>query len=756
MRCPFITMSAITGKPTKDEIFSYMHSLKSGGIEQAMLYPRSGCEIEYLSEEWFECVGNFIDAAKKLDMLIWLYDDFNWPSGDAGGRVTAIPEFRLQAIATIGENAGQISVKSRHNAGLFGEKFFPNLLCERAVDYFIECTHEEYFKRFGADFGTTVVGMFTDEPSIGYCTHDEYIPYYDEIREDYLKLCGRDFDSDMRSQHSMFYHDAMTVISNKFKYSYLDKISSWCKEHGLLMTGHFMCDNNPIDGVKHNGNSLKNLCSFSVPGIDEIYTDFSDVCEMSLFAMAEYASGKNGAMAELFALGPCDMSYAKKRAMLYFAACHKIDHYFLAISHFDMRGNALVKDYFNTFSADQPDFEAVSELSREAKNAALIAKKDFCADVYIRFPFSSSASNIAKRVNTIPFLSVINELTENQIQWKYICDEKVNAPIIELSSDLEITLDGEPFDISKIKVKPLVTDLDGNVPEGIFVRRFNDGSFIVLNLFSWDNEFIIGEDTVTLKEHDVYFSDGKKLPKNEKAVHPVFKMSYKNANIARTMHLDSGSPAEIFCQRDTVVSFAIRNGADAYLNGEKIDCQDDASSLPNGMKKLYSASRPVLLKKGANTVSATNDLKYLPSVLIIGDFECEYIGCDVCLNLLRPRTKNYNCADYVYGYGEVEFSTEICIPAGTNEIEICGTDLLTKVYINDTFLGKKAFSPYVFPVEPLENDTTATLKIVQYSSLAPIFGDTDFWDENVKSCGWRGTPSTTNKSFGFFSILFKN
>ena len=92
MKSPFITMSAITGKPTKEQIHEYLLSLKQGGIEQVLLYPRSGCELEYLSEEWFNTVANFLSCAKELDMCIWLYDDFNWPSGDAGGRVTANPE----------------------------------------------------------------------------------------------------------------------------------------------------------------------------------------------------------------------------------------------------------------------------------------------------------------------------------------------------------------------------------------------------------------------------------------------------------------------------------------------------------------------------------------------------------------------------------------------------------------------------------------------------------------------------------------
>ena len=88
MKSPLITMSALVGKPTDKDIFNYLNDLKQNGIDQVMIYPRSGCLIEYLSEEWFCAIESFIKSAEALDMSIWLYDDFNWPSGDACGRVT--------------------------------------------------------------------------------------------------------------------------------------------------------------------------------------------------------------------------------------------------------------------------------------------------------------------------------------------------------------------------------------------------------------------------------------------------------------------------------------------------------------------------------------------------------------------------------------------------------------------------------------------------------------------------------------------
>ena len=755
MKCPFITMSAVTGKPTKKDIYEYLSSLREHGIEQALIYPRSGCEIEYLSEEWFCTVGYFIESARALNMHIWLYDDFNWPSGDAGGRVTAVPEYRLQALVTKGERAGQITAKSRHNSGLFGEKFFPNLLFGEAVDYFIKCTHEEYYKRFGADFGTVIKGIFTDEPSIGYCCESDSVPYYDGIKDDYLSYCGRDFDKDMQDCADDFYSNVTAVVSKRFISCYVDKISSWCKEHSILMTGHLMCDHNPFYAVRHGGNALKTLSSFSLPGIDEIYTSFDDVCEASLLATAEYASGENGAMAELFALGPCDMSYDKKRAMLYLCACHKIDHYFLAISHLDLRGNLLVKDYFNTFSADQPDFIAMTELASEAKKASSLAKKDFVPDVYVRYPFDVASRNLSRDFDTVPFLNLINELVRNQIQWKYTTEDKADAPVIKFNDDFKFTVDKKPFDISSLKHSLTVTDKDGNAPLGIFVRRFSDGTFAVLNLYAPSGEYFIDGKSVILNEYGVYLSDEPCSDRDTVELSPKFEVTYKNGNVTRATFINSQDLFEIYCENDTDVTFAVRNGTKAFLNGKKIICENEAALLPRGMRGLYKCSQSMRLKKGLNTLKSGDDFKYLPSVLIYGDFEFDAFSGEICKLVLRPRKTDYLCNEKIYGYGEVEFTASVFVPDGASQIELYGVELCTQIYTNGSLLGTRAFSPYVFEIPRELCGKCVELKITQLSSISPLFGDTDFWDKTVKECGWRGTPSTASMPFGFSKAVFK-
>lgn len=755
MNCPLIVMTAVVGKPSADEIHEYMISLRDNGIYQALLYPRSGCEIEYLSDEWFCVIGHFISSAKSLGMSIWLYDDFNWPSGDAGGRVSAFKDFRLCAIATRGEKIGQISMKSRHNSGLFGEKYFPSLLSSDAVDYFINCTHEEYFRRFGDSFGTVIKGIFTDEPSIGYCCYDEYIPYYDGIREDYLALCGRDFDLDMRGQEKDFYHNAFSVISSRFQACYIDKIRKWCDSHGILMTGHFMCDCNPFWGASHSGNMLENLSHLSLPGIDEIETSFDDFNEMTLFGLAEYAGRKNGAMAELFALGPCDMTYQKRRLMIYLCACHKIDHYFLAISHLDIRGNALVKDFFSDFSISQPNLEGMKELGKAASHASLLAKKDFVPDVYVKYPLELTYRYITGGFDGNRFSEMINTLTYNQIQWKYTLNDSEDAPVIELDENFCFTIDKKPLDVSQIAHKVSVTDAYGNLPRGIFVRRFSDGEFIVLNLFAPADEYLINGERVFLREHDVYFSKSNDFRGECIEISPEFSVRYGNDNIARFMYLNGQGMANAVCDRDITVRLAVRDGVRALLNGDEIPLFSDTGMLPSGMRKLYRCSDKITLKKGLSTIQAENDLKYLPSVLLIGDFSYESVSGDICSIQIQKRANELSCGSRLYDYGTIELLADIEIPHGASQIEIEGAYLFTKVFINEIPLGSKAFSPFVYEIPSSLWGKRACLRIVQMSSLAPIFGDVEFWDKEIKECGWRKTPSTSNIPFGISKIFFK-
>lgn len=65
------------------------------GVHAALPHPRFGMDRRfYLEEPFWKAMDATLDEAQKTGSSIWLYDEYNWPSGGAGGRVTdGHPEF---------------------------------------------------------------------------------------------------------------------------------------------------------------------------------------------------------------------------------------------------------------------------------------------------------------------------------------------------------------------------------------------------------------------------------------------------------------------------------------------------------------------------------------------------------------------------------------------------------------------------------------------------------------------------------------
>lgn len=58
------------------------------GVGGFFLCARQGMQVPYLSAEWFRKVRVALDAAERSGMEVWLYDEYPYPSGIAGGEVT--------------------------------------------------------------------------------------------------------------------------------------------------------------------------------------------------------------------------------------------------------------------------------------------------------------------------------------------------------------------------------------------------------------------------------------------------------------------------------------------------------------------------------------------------------------------------------------------------------------------------------------------------------------------------------------------
>ena len=79
----------LNGEVDGEVYASQMDEMAEKGVCQAMPHPRFGMDRrEYLTEHYFNAFRRMAENAREKGYRIHLYDEFNWSSGNAGGRLT--------------------------------------------------------------------------------------------------------------------------------------------------------------------------------------------------------------------------------------------------------------------------------------------------------------------------------------------------------------------------------------------------------------------------------------------------------------------------------------------------------------------------------------------------------------------------------------------------------------------------------------------------------------------------------------------
>ena len=165
-----------------EELRRQIRDMKKAGMGGFFMHARGGLLTEYLSDEWFDCIGASVEEAKKQGMHAWAYDENGWPSGFAGLKLLENPEnhihylelqhqaaFDARALGCYRVENGELVKVTDDDGGPCEcvydrtDSSYVDVLNWKIVREFIEETHEKYYKRFGKDFGRYLSGFFTDE-----------------------------------------------------------------------------------------------------------------------------------------------------------------------------------------------------------------------------------------------------------------------------------------------------------------------------------------------------------------------------------------------------------------------------------------------------------------------------------------------------------------------------------------------------------------------------------------------------------------
>ncbi|MDR1532211.1 MAG: hypothetical protein LBS62_08520 [Clostridiales bacterium] len=227
------------GEMNRDEMEYQLREYYAKGMPGLFIHARFGIRehMAYLGEDWFDRVRFTLEKAQEIGLQVWVYDEYNWPSGTAGQTVQAIDPGLTQVYLQLveGDLPGQFfsfmeGTDSRYNdleesepvyacavkledlrAGRFEyvdltpslsfdkvltweapkgpwkqmyfierkAGWYTDVLNPETTKRFLEYTHERYKAaqggRFAQDHG--VLGFYTDEPAMLYfeAGRDNYV-----------------------------------------------------------------------------------------------------------------------------------------------------------------------------------------------------------------------------------------------------------------------------------------------------------------------------------------------------------------------------------------------------------------------------------------------------------------------------------------------------------------------------------------------------------------------------------------------------
>jgi hypothetical protein len=268
-----------------DELRRQIADFEAHGVYGFVIHPRIGLPLDtgWLSPRMIHAMHVAVDEAVRRKLYVILYDEGMYPSGSSAGQVVARnPEHAARGLAKIDLIPGaqprlepgwhlvtvldrpggqRMAVVERPSGGVIRGLHYrgegtrqmkedtppaADILNPEAVASFIDLVYERYAREFGARFGTTILGIFTDEPSpMGRGPARGLVPGSRRTLQQVNRILGYDFTPHLAD---LWYTDTpqsaarrsayQRAIHTCFEENYYAQLSRWCARHGIALMGH--------------------------------------------------------------------------------------------------------------------------------------------------------------------------------------------------------------------------------------------------------------------------------------------------------------------------------------------------------------------------------------------------------------------------------------------------------------------------------------------------------------------------------------
>jgi hypothetical protein len=323
----------LNGELEPEEMRYQVREFYEKGMSGLILHGRFGLEMPYIGPTYLERIKLAVAEAEKVGLQTWIYDEMNWPSGTADKRVLqSRPDLAQRYIECINftvrgpwftyltgadsryldfERSTPLAAFAISSAGQVVD-LTPNLsfhdvipwevppgnwrlmyLVEKTADYYIDALnpeataeflrlgYEPYRRLLDGQMAEQIVGFYTDEPAMHYFLtggDNPIVPWSKDLfgrfqeRNGYnLRPYLPDLFFNIRPQSARVRFDFYNSLTDFYSQAYYEQIQAWCREHGVLFTGHLLYEEWLRRLIRVEGNLFRHYEHMDVIGVDHLY-----------------------------------------------------------------------------------------------------------------------------------------------------------------------------------------------------------------------------------------------------------------------------------------------------------------------------------------------------------------------------------------------------------------------------------------------------------------------------------------------------
>lgn len=336
-----------------------------------------------------------------------------------------------------------------------------------AVDEFISVTHERYRNALGVDFGKTAAAMFTDEPRIGkqplmkhaeggedaYAPYNEYfaVAFKGKHSFDALDIIPEYIwdNADGSAYNRLIYRD---MAAECFASVFMDRICDWCKENGILMTGHILGEETLTSQTTTVGEAMRTYRNMDIPGVD-ILIDGRELTTIKQASSVAAQNGKKDVMSELYGVTNWDCTFKTYKLQGDWQAALGITKRVPHLSHMSLEGEAkrdwpgsifYQAPWYEEYNYIEDYFARLNSILTRGKRQTRIAVIHPTQSMWVKFSPDDTSKEERKRLDK-NFTDLAEWLLYSALDFDYLSESLLPSQNIKYG-DTKLTVGYSQYD----------------------------------------------------------------------------------------------------------------------------------------------------------------------------------------------------------------------------------------------------------------------------------------------------------------------